>query len=295
MFWPLGLWLADTSALPALKRILMFILPLGLAIMTHARAEVWGNARTQALIWARINPNSARAQANAAQLEVQEGRPHYAVNRLQMLLASQPDQIQLALNLLDARCMEGRVQPADIAAARTAMGETSNLGSLFAHWFDRASLIIASNGCPGLMSTDLLGLIDAGLRNPKLAAAGPQQDLVFLRGRIALARHLPNEALADFIRALDLQIRPDMALEAAATLGTAGYPAQGLVILDHYQHVQQNRFSPEIGMPMLHEWVLARENYWPNELGRLRQQLSLDGANGKNNAAQSSSDKSAIQ
>lgn len=73
MFWPLGLWLADTRALPVLKRGLMIALPLGLALMTHARAEVWGDVRAQALIWARINPGSARAQANAAQIEMQTG------------------------------------------------------------------------------------------------------------------------------------------------------------------------------------------------------------------------------
>ncbi len=41
--------------------------------MTHARAAVWGNQHTQALIWAQINPHSPRAQANAAQIEMQPG------------------------------------------------------------------------------------------------------------------------------------------------------------------------------------------------------------------------------
>ena len=82
MFWPLGLWLTDTRALKIPKRLLLLALPLSLALMTHARAEVWGNLQTQALIWARINPDSARAQANAAQIEMARGRPQDAIRRL---------------------------------------------------------------------------------------------------------------------------------------------------------------------------------------------------------------------
>jgi tetratricopeptide (TPR) repeat protein len=292
LFWPLGLWLADTRTLPGLKRGLMLGLPLGLALMTHARAEVWGNVHTQALLWAQINPDSARAQANAAQIEIQTGRPREAIRRLQALLAAKPDQIQLAFNLIGARCMTGGVSHEDIAAARIAMQSSVNPGSLFAHWFDRTLPVVISGGCPGLTPPDLLDLIDAGLRNPKLGEAGPQQDLTYIRGRIALAQHRPDAALADFIRALDLQVRPGMALEAAAALGAAGYPAQGLRVLDHYEQAQQGSMPPTMGMPQLHDWVLARQGYWPHELAHLRHQLSLDARTDNTNAAHANPDQS---
>ena len=287
MFWPLGLWLADTRALRTLKFGLMIILPLGLALMTRASAQVWGNVQSQSLIWAQINPDSARAQTNAAQIEMDEGRPQQAAERLETLLATQPEQMQLAFNLIGARCMTGGVGPDDIAKARMSMRVTSSTGSLFAHWFDRTLPVALSGGCPGLGPQDMLDLINAGLQNPKLAAPGPRQDFTYLRGRIALARHQPEAALADFQQALDLEVRPDMALEAAATLGAAGYPAQGLRLLDHYQQVQRNVAPPGFGMPMLHAWILARENYWPHELARMRRQLSLDAAAGKTNTARS--------
>lgn len=276
LFWPLGLWLADTRKLSTLKRALMIMLPFGLAMMTHARAEVWGNQHTQALVWAQLNPHSPRAQANAAQIEIAAGRPLDAMHRLEPLLATQPDQVQLAFNLIGARCLLGGVNPGDIAAARQAMQTSANPGTLLAHWFDRTLPVVAAGDCPGLALTDLLGLIDAGLHNPKLSAAGPQQDLTYLRGRIALVRHDPDAALKDFTRALDLQVRPDMALEAAATLGAAGYPAQGLQLLDRYQLVKDQTMPPGFGMPMLHEWVLTRQNYWPHEMAHLRHQLNLD-------------------
>lgn len=276
MFWPMGLWLADLRTLPALKCTLWVVLPLGLAAMTHARAQVWGDEKTQALIWASINPNSPRAQANAAQIEMQHGHPREAIQRLEPLLRNQPDQAQLAFNLIGAHCLTGGVSADDMAAARRAMGGTANTGTLFSHWFDRVLPIALSGRCQGLKLANLLELINAGLHNPRLDDAGPRQDLTFMRGRIALARRQPDAALSDFIDALDLQVRPGMALQAAATLGAAGYPSHGLQLLDHYEQVQNQVMPPGIGMPMLHEWVLNRENYWPHELAHLRIQLSLD-------------------
>jgi len=290
MFWPLGLWLAATGKLPLLKRTLMVVLPLGLAVMTFARAQLWGNERTQALVWAQNNPESGRAQANAAQIEIAAGQPLPAIRRLQPLLTAQPDQVQLAFNLIAARCLLGGVSPTDIAAARQSMQTTNNPGVLFTSWFDRTLPSVAAGDCPGLTLADLHELITAGLHNPKLGTAGPQQDLTYLRGRITLAQHRPDAALADFTKALDLQVRPGMALQAAATLGAAGYPAQGLRLLDHYQQAEKNVTSPGFGMPLLHAWVLARQNYWPHELAHLRQQLSLDVTGNNANTAGSVTD-----
>jgi protein O-mannosyl-transferase len=273
MFWPLGLWLADGRSLRIPKRILLICLPLGLAWMTHVRAELWGDVHQQARIWVQINPNSPRAQANLAAIEMESGHPQRAINRLEKLLAAQPEQAQLAFNLIGARCMTGGVRSAELVAANTAMRKTANVGALLSHWFDRILPAVMAGDCPGLTPFELRGLIHSGLQNPALAAAGPRQDLVYLRGRIALAEQKPDAALADFTQALDLQVRPGMALQAAATLGTAGYPAQGLQLLDHYQNVQKNVMAPGMGMPMIHDWILARQHYWPLELSRLRELL----------------------
>lgn len=292
MFWPLGLWLADIRSLRLMKRALMLLLPLVLASLTHTRAQVWGNVQTQALIWAHINPESPRAQANAAQIEMHHGHPKRAISRLESLLDSHPDQLQIVFNLIGARCMTGGLRSGDMAAARRAMQSTVNNGTLFAHWFERTLPVAMSGSCPGLTPTDLLSLIDVGLKNPKLSAAGAQQDLLYMRGRIVLAQHKPDAATADFAQALDLQVRPGMALEAAATLGNAGYPAQGLHLLDHYQQVKGRTMQPRSGMPTLHEWVLAQQNYWPGEIARLRQQLVIDAKTNYTDTASSNAHRS---
>jgi tetratricopeptide (TPR) repeat protein len=295
MFWPISLWLADDLNLCVLKRGLMIVLPLGLAWMTHERAEIWGDPTTQALIWAQANPDSPRAQASAADVEMQAGHPEQAVRRLERLLARQPEQAQLVFNLIDARCMMDGIGGEDIAAARQAMRSTANTGSLFVQWAGRSLPIVISGHCPGLTPSLLVDLVEAGLHNPKLAQAGPRQDLIYMRGSIALAQHQPTQALANFIHALDLQVRPGIALEAAASLGAAGYPSQALQLLDHYQQVQGQAMAPNFGMPMLHAWVLAHQHYWPHELAHLRHQLSLDAEAAKPNTAASTNDPSTLR
>ncbi|EIL99420.1 tetratricopeptide repeat protein [Rhodanobacter denitrificans] len=276
MFWPLSLWLADARKLRLLKYALMLVLPLGLAWMAHARAELWGNVHSQALLWARINPDSARAQANAAQIEMQSGQPEAAIRRLEKLLEHQPDQVQLAFNLIGARCMTGGVRAPDLTMAQAAMRATPATGTLLANWFDRTLPAVLRNECPGLTTHNLLDLIDAGLENPRLSMAGVRQDLTYLRGKVALTQGQPDAALTSFTRALDLQVRPGMALEAAATLGAAGYPSRGLRLLDHYEAVSGNAMEPGFGMSWLHAWVLERQHYWRHELDHLRNQLTLD-------------------
>jgi tetratricopeptide (TPR) repeat protein len=292
MFWPLGLWLADTRKLKLPKQMLMIALPLGLALMTHARATVWGNVRTQALVWAQINPDSPRAQANAAQILMQSGQPKEAAQRLQALLATKPDESQLAFNLIGAHCLTGGITQADIDAARVAMRSSANTGSLFAHWFERTLPVAMTGSCPGLTPDVLLDLINAGLQNPSLSGAGRQQDLIYLRGTLALARHQADKALLDFKRALDLQVRPALALKGAAALASAGYPKQGLHLLDHYEQLKERTMPARFGMPMLHEWVLSYQHYWPNELAHLRHQLNLDARAASVNTGPSKPDQS---
>ncbi|MEW9571156.1 tetratricopeptide repeat protein [Rhodanobacter sp. Si-c] len=275
MFWPLGLWLADLRTLRLAKIMLLAVIPLLLAGMTHARAQVWGNVRTQALIWAHINPDSPRAQANAAEVEMGHGHPQAAAARLQKLLATEPSQTQLTFNLIGARCMAGEgLRPGDMEIALTSMRSTADVGALIAHWYERMLPVASEGRCPGLTPETLLTLIDAGLQNPNLKSAGMQQDLIYLKGLTALTMHQPDLALSDFMRALDQHVRPGMALEAAATLGSYGHPSLGLRMLDHYEQVQGNAMPPSFGMAMVHEWVLSRQRYWPHELAHLKQELT---------------------
>lgn len=307
MFWPLALWLCDVrlqratgsatvaimtettsagiaampvtarSAVAGTKFALAMLILLGLSLMTHARASLWGNSHDQALLWARLNPDSPRAQANAAQAELSDGQPARAVSRLVGPLAKAPDQVQLALNLFGAQCQLGRIDPSTLAASRVALRTTRDPGALLVSWFERAIEQVAHPSCPQLSFATLSDLLQAALANPHLASnPGRQQDIHYLQGRLALTRGDADTALAEFNRALDLQVRTSAALKQAALLGSSGFPLQGLSHLDHLESEPQQAYGSGFGMPRIHEWVLQRQQYWSKELARLRATLRDD-------------------
>jgi tetratricopeptide (TPR) repeat protein len=276
MFWPLAFWLASNGSLSRLKYAMAFILPLLLAWMTYQNAQVWGNESQQALMWAYLNPESPRAQAGAAQTEMQLGQPRKAVARLEKALAAHPNEPQLAINMIGARCMLGGISSRDIEIAQHSLQNATTLGTLLTHWFDRVLPVAATGKCSGFTLDTLQTLVVAAAQNPLLNKNGQQQDFLYLEGRIELARRNAEAALADFTKALDLEIRPGIALEEAANLGNAGYPAQGLCLLDHYRAIETNSTPPAFGMPMIHAWVLRQQHYWPNEITHLRSSLTDD-------------------
>ena len=180
---------------------------------------------------------------------------------------------------IGAHCMLGAIGPNDLAQARYAISHARDPRGLIVHWFEGSIPIAVSGSCRGLDLHALDSLLDAGLANRTLMEVGGRhQDLLYLKGRIALARHKPETALSDFNAALNQDVRPGAALEQAALLGSAGYPREGLAHLEHYESVRQQQAKPGFGMPWLHAWVLQYQHYWPNEIARLRQTLRADAA-----------------
>ncbi|MEO9214610.1 MAG: tetratricopeptide repeat protein [Rhodanobacter sp.] len=298
MFWPLALWLCGVkfnvgrvaSIPPAssaasspphtqtlLKAALAALILLGLAWMTHARAVLWGDSHDQAILWATLNPDSPRAQANAAQMEIALGEPQRAIARLQPALHAEPAQIQLVFNLIDAHCTLGALEPDDLSRAQLAMSTMRDPGTLLTQWFDEHLAVAVAGSCGGLDLDALERLVDAGLTNARLAPVnGRQQDLLYLKGHIALIRRDPVSALRYFNAALNRDVRPAAVLSQGALLGSAGYPREGLEHIEHYESVRNLGLQSSFGMPALHARILQYQNYWPDEIGHLRDTLQKD-------------------
>ncbi|HEV2539614.1 MAG TPA: tetratricopeptide repeat protein [Frateuria sp.] len=294
LFWPLSLWIcavpqARAGQEPVLltrvvpRAALAISLMAVLAVMTHARSDLWGNTREQALLWVRINPSSPRAQANAAQALIASGHPDLAIPSLRRGLSRSPGEIQLAINLFGAECQIGGVTPATFAATEQALRLTTDPGTLLSHWFERAIDGAAHPACPQADFSHIELLLEAADKNQRLMASpGRRQDVAYLQGRLALTRGRAREALTYFDKALDQQIRVEAAMRQAAILGSAGYPELGLAHLSHYDAMQASAaksgdaYHPPFGMPRIHAWILRRQGYWNRELSRLRATLLED-------------------
>ena len=278
LFWPVALWLTAGGSLRVVRGALAIALPLLLAGLTLMNADLWGNARDQALLWAEKNPASPRAQVYAAQTERARGNSAAAVARLSRASVPDTDDVQIVLNLIGARCDLGAVPRADIDRAVAALRTARVAGQLGYTWFTQAiGRVAAGTTCPGLAAGELRELLDAAAANSYARDSyGRRQDNRNLRGLLAIALHDPDTALAEFNAALDAKPGPGVALQQAAQLGNAGYPAQAAQHLDHLAAVWTPAPMPGFSMRALHARLLSRQGYWENEIAHMRTKLAED-------------------
>jgi tetratricopeptide (TPR) repeat protein len=296
MFWPLALWICGDSSvanertrkefLGAVRIALAILLPLGLAALTFLRADVWGNARDQALLWAEKNPRSPRAQAYAAQIEIAHGRPEAAMHRLRAALDQHPDEIQLALNLIGAECRTGALTRATLDRAAISLRTARTTGRLGYDWFEDGFAIVRDGSCQGLDLAALKQLLDAAAANPfARAVSGRRQDIANLRARIALLERDGDSALKLFDSALEEDVRPSAGLSQAAQLASAGYYRQALEHLDRLDRLWRPERITGLNMASVHAWLLWRSGYWQHEIDHLRKQILADDGKVRENRA----------
>ncbi|TDK30054.1 tetratricopeptide repeat protein [Luteimonas terrae] len=290
LFWPLAMWVATgdwrghaiashhTSASPRkrtriARAFLLVGLPALLAGLTLMRASLWGNMDDQAEMWARTNPDSPRAQAYAAQMQLARGDAEGAISRVETLLAQRPDEIQLALNLVGAKCEIGQLTQHDLDRAKLALKQTTVLQRMGYEWFAR-SVPVAAQGdaCPPLDLRQLADMLDSARANPRVQnIPGRQQDLDNIAGLIALADGNPKLAKTLFDRAYLAEPRTAVALAQAAALANN---RQINLAMQHLELAEESppRMRRDLSMPAFHDRLLFW--YWREELSILREALS---------------------
>jgi len=282
LFWPLALWLSAHGSprgdrLRVVRVALAIVLPIMLAALTYLHADLWGNVRDQMVLWAARNPDSPRAQATVAQVELARGEVATAATRLQRALKLRPDEIQLALNLLSAKCAAGELSEVDVEDTAFALRTNWNVGRVGSEWFSHALNVASQGTCKGLSLDVVERLLKASAENPRAQHMASRfvQDRLHMQARIALLRHQNDRALELFDAALDADPNPGTALEQAAILAAAGQPALGLHHLDHLAQ-EPPAAAPTLSMQALHAWLMSKTGYWENEIAQLRATLAQD-------------------
>ena len=206
-----------------MRRIALVVLMFGgLATITWQRASLWARQDQMAALWAHTNPASSRAQATAAIFEMRGGRPDRAVARLQPLSERNPADLQLAVNLADARCAVRGLTHHDVDAVAFALRNATAGDALMHAWLADALDIARTRGCRGLNLEAFDTWLAAARANPRFAALPRQQELHSIAGELALTRGQPDAARLEFDRALDAWPTPQAALQQAALLASAG-------------------------------------------------------------------------
>jgi hypothetical protein len=292
LFWPLASWLArPLQARPgehamrvryARGRLaLAIVIGVTLLCMTGASAQLWSRPGEQAMYWAASNPDSARAQVNAAQWQIARGEGAAAIHRLEPLVLRRTSDMQVNLSLIDAYCTTGSVPGTVLSATLAATASSADPGMLISGWFDANLPRVVATSCHGLDGDFVHAFIAAGLANRRFSA-GRRQDLVHGRGQLALLQGDAGAALLDFNAAVADGKSLPLALAQAALLGQDGFPAQGVAHLDFAEAHVSRELPPATGMPVVHAWLLARQHYWEKEEAGLRATLLADMHNSGN-------------
>jgi hypothetical protein len=165
------------------------------------------------------------------------------------------------LNLIGAQCEMGSVDDAALQRAQAALRSSRTAGRLYYEWISEAiERVKRGEACDGLGATEIEALIGAMEQNPNSAHyRGWRQDNLGLRAFLAIAKHDPRTALEYLEQSVAASPDGSIALAQAAQLGSAGYPAEGLALLDYYDSLTKPEVSWTWSMASLHAWVLRRQ------------------------------------
>jgi len=276
LFWPLAVAIID-APYAWLRQGLPFVLLIGLSWLTYTQTSLWGDQVTQAETWARLQPDSPRAQSNAAGVDFAAGHLIAARQRIDWARNRFEGEPQIALNLLDIHCVVGGVTPDDLTyAVRSLATAKRDPGALMTHWLEDRIDRLHHQTCPALNASALRALLRAAQANPRMAELpGRRQDIAHLSGAIDLSEGDAEGAARQFAKAFVEEPKPSVALNEAALLGRAGHPDLGLRHLDLLDATPPAPL-PSLRDPMawLHAHILERQRYWPNEVDHLRQALT---------------------
>jgi hypothetical protein len=278
LLWPFALWLTRDGAWGWMRPLLGLGVVVLLSAETHFSAKLWGEPDVQALVWATQNPESPRAQSQAANAERSVGHNAQAEARLRRAIMTHPNEPQLAINLLGVRCQLGSIADSDTAAALHVLREGNTSGLLLFDWLSKAIGLARDQSCSGLTTSTVAELIGAAKQNSiAMESAKYRRALLNLEGQLALADSDQAGAEAKFLEALAADCSPDTALNQAAILGAANMPEAGLRQLEYYEaNVARGGAQAIVTMQGLHHWILQGTGYWQHEIFHMRQILNED-------------------
>lgn len=277
LFWPLGRGIVALRIPRRLRVVVGSALLLLFAATTYQRAVLWGQPQQLAVLWAKQNPDSSRAQATLAMYETGAGNPGAAMRRLGPLWQKRPDDLQIAFNYVDTACAGPGLVAEDARKVATALGNSDIARPLIRRWLGKAINVAASGQCPGLDLAVAEYWLESTLRNPELRSPHIRDRAIEpLLAQLAIRREQPELALAHYDRALAAFITPDVAAHQASMLASSGYYAQALEHLDSYERLKSHAHRPGAGMRRLHAKVLQMQGYWPREMAILRENLNAE-------------------
>lgn len=236
LFWPSVWYMTFPGRLYRWLTIALVAYATLMALTTAAQARLWGDPLALALVWAKENPESSRAQTHASHQERLAGRQSAADRRLSSLVEAFPYEPQFALSLLDLRCEMGRVRVNDVASAVSAINASGGVQlDVNYHWVSAALLSNSSSFCSQLPVQTLYRLVIAATAQQSQAE---DAEITARSQRLFGLASLRSQDCEGAVRAFDARVaaqpRPEFVQSQTYLLATHCGPTYALAHLERY-------------------------------------------------------------
>lgn len=278
LFLPVAWWLVRSAPLGHRGRVAAgAMLCCVLAAETWIAADLWGRPFAQALVWARRNPDSPRAQSHLANLWTNAGNHAEAERVLRRVWEKHPGEVLLLAGLVGAECKLRPLSPASRQALSAALGQAEPAYPVTRFQLDKTLTFLRGGGCRNVDQREFEQLIEAGLANPRGGEVAPWRQLLLQqRAQLRLDQKRAEAAFADLMEAARAVPSHDGVLAGAALLGRRGEPALALRYLD--EAPRPDEAAPP-GGPLVARLRVAwnhRTQYYRHETRELRKTIEQD-------------------
>ena len=253
LFLPLAaalVQIARANVRPALAIAVAVTLVGGCATATWLRASLWGDGDRLALVWARTNPLSDRAQVSAAQAWLRLERPDLALATLEAAAERMPDSVLLTVSRLAFRAALGELSVPELEAAAQRIAGTN---------FDAEALVglehlvtaLNALGAVPEHAEIVFDMLDVIRERSAESLPVVHRKAVYLQGLILAGQGQGNASLPYFARAFELYRSVDTGLRIVSDLATLGHYDEALQMLSMAEALlakegaRDEYFSPE--------------------------------------------------
>lgn len=224
-----------------LVNLIVIIVLTILSFFTYERAKLWSNTEELQLYWAKISPNSPRAQNSIAEVLLSQGRYQESNHFLEQAIQRMPDSALLNVRLLLQKVYTGIATKQDfIATAHKLRNQPFDAQAVQALRI-LVEHVTLNKKDPNYANLSLV-LINNLEKNTQYSHFPLFQRLMpYLKAKIYLAKKNPDQSLKQYQNAIVHYNDVEAGMMMVAELGSSNYPTQALILLDQVEAIYQKQ------------------------------------------------------
>lgn len=224
-----------------LVNLIVIIILAILSFFTYERAKLWGNTEELQLYWAKISPNSPRAQNSIAEVLLNQGRYQESNHFLEQAIQRMPDSALLNVRLLLQKVYMNIATEQDFIQTAYKLQTQPFDAQAVQALRTLVEYVTLNDKNLNYVNSSLL-LINTLEKNAQYNHFPLFQRLMpYLKAKIYLAEKKPDQSLKQYQDAIVRYNDVEAGMMMVAELGSAGYLKQALILLDQVENIYQKQ------------------------------------------------------